>query len=617
MNKNLIVLIFSVAGVILCGAAWFLPPMLQDAQQVVESEASVELERARRLLDEFDATLTYRMILSEMLDDQGIEVEADDLSEDLADDYQQVHSELWEDFPPIDWPEQGEPRPAQARYSNVSTQVRTGLSETLNLADENERKLDDALAAVNRALSVTIGDESSRNHAEATRLKASISFHKGLSGATAAQLKRSEGDRYRRTLAALATVVAESEAVKSLAGDDRIDDYLGAFRSDLDELGGSLDKDRTTLAELNGTISDIEARFLAADARGKEALQTMARIKADGIDFSDSDGDERFAAKLLEQDRAHRKASREAHALMYGDYPFAQIDESADYLAGKYVENGSPTNLTTEHGLLHYQREYAAFAAIIEGRQQAVVVLDQEIAHLEDVKRRYQAGEDRVRERITDATATATEAQAELSRIESEAEVLEDEAIGHFDDAARIAGQAARYADQWISNARGQTEGMSPDAQQNSAFGMRLLDRWMGGYIAALEADARLAKARIYYARYRAASHNAAFLAKTADSLQLAEADIDAERTKAEAAGIAGLTEITAAMNVLESVHGKVERHWTVTAQAAAANDLLALFGQEDYADDALEAYRTAVQGRENQPFVAPFLARINRLENR
>ena len=70
-------------------------------------------------------------------------------------------------------------------------------------------------------------------------------------------------------------------------------------------------------------------------------------------------------------------------------------------------------------------------------------------------------------------------------------------------------------------------------------------------------------------------------------------------------------------MNVLESVHGKVERHWTVTAQAAAANDLLALFGQEDYADDALEAYRTAVQGRENQPFVAPFLARINRLENR
>lgn len=603
MNKNVVTLIVSAAAVTVCGIGWFSVPALQDARKVVESEASVELERARRLLDRYNASLSYGALLTDQLADQGIEPDPEDLSDDVADDYQELHAAMWEAYQPADWPKGGSPRPAQARYGNLPLQIRTGLAEAPRLVRKNEELLNDAQRAVDRALAVTEGGESSRSHAEANRLKSVVLYHKGQAKRLQAKLQRRESDRHRRELLGLASEGMESQSMGTLVADSEIRQQIDALEAKAAELGAAIGEDRKALAAIDARIGDLEPRLLAAEERAEQALETMDRLKAEGVDFSDPDGAEKFQMMFVEQDRIYRRATREAHALRYGTY--SNIGEGPD------------NEPAVEHGLRHHQNERAVLAATIDGQERALEGLRTDVTRLEGIEEAYQATQDQAVQRITESAATASEAYTELNRIDSEAYVIEDEAFELFDRSQRTAEQAAGYADRWLADARERTQGLSREAQQRSAYGSRLRDGWMGGYVAALEADAHLAKAWIHYTRYDTYTQNANVLAKVAQLLQLGEADAESERAKAEEAHDAGVDEINATMEVLERVHNKTERHWTVTAQAAGATYLLALFGHEDYVEEAIEAYGHAVEGREDDAFAQPFVSSLSRLEER
>jgi hypothetical protein len=41
----------------------------------------------------------------------------------------------------------------------------------------------------------------------------------------------------------------------------------------------------------------------------------------------------------------------------------------------------------------------------------------------------------------------------------------------------------------------------------------------------------------------------------------------------------------------------------------------MALFGETEYAQDALEGYRSAIKGRENEPYAETFAQRVRELE--
>jgi hypothetical protein len=70
-------------------------------------------------------------------------------------------------------------------------------------------------------------------------------------------------------------------------------------------------------------------------------------------------------------------------------------------------------------------------------------------------------------------------------------------------------------------------------------------------------------------------------------------------------------------MAALQAAHGAVGQHWTIVAQGAGTEYLLALFGDESRVADVIETYRTALQGRENEDYAAPLAARLRVLENR
>ena len=158
---------------------------------------------------------------------------------------------------------------------------------------------------------------------------------------------------------------------------------------------------------------------------------------------------------------------------------------------------------------------------------------------------------------------------------------------------------------------------MSPKAKERSAHASRQDDAWMAGYIGAEAADAHVAQAWVYYQRYSAASQSAELLAEVRDALGLTEADADSELVKAREARDGGVAEVQQAITELQTAHGKVGRHWTIVAQEAGAIYLLYLFGYDNYLDEAIEAYRRALKGREDADYTERLRARLARLEKR
>ena len=599
-----------------CAAGWVLLPSLRGPARRVEAEVSTRLEQARRLLHQYDAGLAYQSLLLQQLGERGLDVAASDLSEKVADEYQQIHSELWQAYSPHDW--RGDTAsPARASYGDIPDQIREGLDRQDQLAAGNRALLDEALAVVDQALAVTAGDVSARSHVEANRLKGVILYHQGLALWARAQLNRNEADGYRRSLMRILADVREVASTQSLVADSDIDVKIDRLESKADKTQASLAEDRRALAKVKKKISDLESRLASADDRLNQARKAMDRLKAEGVVFEDPEGITAFQDKLYEQDRIHREAAREIHAIQHGAYPNAQIDQSGDYLRGRYVEGGSSSGLTVEFGLTHFTHERTMLAARVERQQQAITDLLADVERLTQTRQRYQTAEQRTAARLTQAGREAADIHAELNRVESEAFAVEEEALGLLDRAARLAQQAGRSADDWIRDARDKTQNLSPEASQRSAFSARTDDGWIGAYVAAEEADARLAKAWIYQGRFRNHSENAQILASLTDALTLRNVDVESATLKANEARDLGVEEVSRAMQALQSAHNKAERHWTFVAQGAGAAYLMSLFGFDGYVPQAVEAYRNAVKGREKDRIAEPFVTRLTQLEKR
>ena len=608
------------AGTIgVCGIAWLFLPTLQASQRKVDAEASLHLERARRLLHQYSAGVAYRGLVLDQLRDTEVDVDIADpnaLVEAAGDEYQERHTELWTAFQPSDW-EQDPPRSVKPSYGNVPGQIRDGVKGRKAFVAENGELLKESFEEIEKALSATSGSASASSHFEANRLKGVIQYQRGLAERVHAGLKRAEAEGYRRRLVRLANRGVEWESSKTLVADSGIDEQIRRVSQQAAQAEGQLNDDRKALAALDSTIGELENRLHAAQSRADQARAAMEKLQREGVDFSDPQGAEAFGSRLTEQDSAYREALREVQSLEAGRLPKADIDAGGDFLKGRYLENGSATNFTIEHGLAHYRNERVVLAAKVESEQKSVADFRSDLSRIEGIKTASQAAQTDAAQRIADMAPLAAEAYDEMNRIESEAEVVEDAALKLLDQSVSASQQAAGAVDEWTSQAREHTQNLSPETKERSAYNAREDDDWMGGHIAAQAADARLAKAWIHYDRFVGASQNADVLAWVTKTLGLKEADPESQRTKAEEARDAGIDEVTKAMEVLEKAHRKTGKHWTIAAQAAGTTYLLALFGQTDYVADAVEGYRNALKDRETEKYTEKLAARLKRLESR
>jgi len=602
----------------LAAIAWAAYPVLQAGQAAADAAASRELEVARRLLHGFSPGLSYNALLVDQLRESDVTLDDPDaVLESATDDYQEQYTTTWESFSPVNWLADP-PRPDRPSVGNLARQIRDGLTDRTQLIGENSKRLGEALAAVDRALSIKVGDASSQSHAEAARLKGGILYHMGLAQRIAADLRRNEAGAYRRRLILLGAESAELQPVAALVSATAIDQQIQTLEGGADKGTAALTASRKSLQSLDATIADLQARLDNAQARGDQARREMEQIQTAGVDLSDPNGSAVFGAKLTEQSGVYRAALRDAQAIEFGTYPSARIDDTGDYLKGSYLEENSGAAPAVVNGLVHFRNDRAVLAESIEIEEKALDDLRSDIARLEAIRNGQRESQERATQRLAAARIDLQEVHAELNRLESEASAIEDKALDLLERSAQASKQATGFNDRWVNEARQQTQNLSPEAKERSSYNARLDDKWMGGAMAAQEADARLAKAWIQYGRFEGHEQTATVLAKlTKASFVPPEADPEATQAKVVAAHQAGVSEINQAVRSLEKAHADVGRHWTVIAQQAGTIYLLVLFGHESYLTDAIETYRSAVKGREEKTFAAEINSRLNQLERR
>jgi hypothetical protein len=556
-----------IIGAGACGIGWALLPSFQGDNRAVASEAGLHLERARRLLHQYDAELSYQGSLLDQLRDAGIEADA------------------------------------------------SALSERERIFNRNDQLLDRASQAIDEAMAVRAGDASGRDLPGVLRIQGAIQFYRGMADRTRAAVRRLNAEPLQDELRKLAGQATESQAQQSLVAESGIVDQIALIQEQVAKAEQAVADLRRQLTSWDHSIADIEQRIVAASALREQASGELRRLREQGIDFSIHDAAKQYAQAYMAADRAFREADRQVQYLTTGYFPRAEIDASGDFYTGRYLENGSPFGLTVEPGLTHFQNERAAVAAALAQREAEVADLSKTVERLNLLRERFAREESDARDALRGIHQRAAEVYADWNRIDSEAAALEETALAQLERAVRSAREASTQAGRWVSDAQTRLQNLPPATTERSAFNLRRDDTWMGGYILAEAADARLASAWVYYDRYRAATRAAELLDYAVPLLKLSEADPSAELTKAEEAREAGVEEIKQAMADLQRAHRDVERHWTVIAQAAGTQYLLALFGDTSYVSDVVETYRSAVQGREDASHAEPFVRRLRQLE--
>jgi len=605
-----------VVAAVVFAAAWYLMPSLEASSRRADREAAVHVERARRLLHQYDANLDYQALLVTTLRDLGVEADnPEDLTEDGAVIYEDSHTKLWDSYKPTDGMDP--PIVARANYSDIDAQIREGVQAREQLIRENDDLLSEAAQEIDQALSVSSGDADAPSRAEAIRLKSIVEYYEGLALRLQAGLVRNEAQDVRRELAELAGRVGALKHSQTILDNSGIDDRIVAIREQLAMTTGDIHRREGEVTALDGKIGELEQRIAAAKDRRDKARRALDQLRARGIDFSDANGPADFAARITEQDRVYREAVREMESLVAGSYPYAKIDDTGDFVRGRYLENGSPANLTIEPGLTHYQHEREVAAAELERARTGLEGLQDGVDWLNQLRERLVVQQREAQDQVASLKPDATEIFDSLLALEEEAEGLEDKALDKLTASARTARDAAAQADNWKNDASVETQSLSPEKMERSAFAPRMKSGWMTGHIAAQGADADLAKAWVYYDRYVSAQQNAELFASLPVEFDLKDADADTERELADEARDAGVEAITEAHDILQKAHREADRQWTFVAEDAGAKYLLALFGDDTYLADAIEAYREALKGRMDEPYVQRLAARLRQLETR
>lgn len=620
MNQKLLPPV-ALLGAMLAGVVgWTMLPSLQSSQRAADGEASVHFERARRLLHQFHHGLSVKGLMLEGLADNEVALAASDPDADAEVDedfYQKLHQDRWSWYQPYDYDLPGDPRPVrEARYGNIPGQIRKGIQTREQMLLDNDALLGESLAEVDAGLNVSSGSASARQDAEGNRLRGTILHHTALAECARARVMRRRADSLRRRLVSLAQRFAPYLGERADRGDDDPGDQLASLDAKISDGAQALQQLRATLSDLDDRIADMTTRLNDAEARGKQARREMERIQQAGIDFTNPQGADEFEAALVAQSDLFRKTERAASEIKHGAYAHATIDQSGDFLRGRYIDDKGGTQPAVRHGLIHHQAERQLVTARIGTAEQVLgeyrtvrdaLQLDDQNFAARTARKRQEAGE---------AKTEAGDLYDEMNRTQSEAFAIEDDALAALDRASRALRSAADAARVWTSAGATAAGKVSPAARGRSPHTARSESGWMGGHVNAQIADARLTKAWIEYWRVVDYRRNAAVFAQANVQAFLTEATAQSELAKVAEAHDRAVGEVEEAMSILQRAHRAGGRHWTFVAQAATANDLMVLLGHEQYATDATEAYQAAIEGRENEAYVQSYQSRLVRLRN-
>ncbi len=625
----------AILGILIVGglvAAAVVVPKRQSPRLQAEAEIQVYLEKGRRLLAQYDTQISiesgYRAAfgeeafgldsdrLDDLLDDPELTEKADKALKDYAG-LQVIKNLAAADdeflklmYGEANWQQRKDPAPP-SRVRGAAMIERGNAEYEKGLAG-NARLLDRALSEVRLALDVTRGDYSARQHGAANRLAGIIHSEQGL--AVSRRLRLMCGELAHRRFAMKR---GQSEILKILQDQDlvagsEIDARIADARSEEARMAANVTEQKAIVAGLQDQVADLEQGVDAAMGRSAAARETMETLEDMGVDLSAPGGFAEFKRTYEQQAENYRQALTEAHVLQHGTLNNATIDETGDYLRGRYIPVQQGRDIELQHGLEHYQHDLERSQVELQKMEEAAAQLQESVENLQGLKRNLEERAQLAR----DAAATRTtqlEADFEgFAELEGRIAEAEDEATSLFEKAIQSFTTAVRGVSADENLAR---SGQPSDPQRQAYHYSALAGNqgWLKGQLAAQQADAELLIGMVLIGRYQDAKADLADLGKN----DLAQGQVESWRETIDETKTAATERIESAIDGLANkAKDQIgDGNWTVAAEIGAAFYLLSLLDVPLAAETAVEWYKLAVEDREAVAGLHQYM--LNHIERR
>lgn len=639
MAKFLGLLIAAGVVPLISGALYFAAPLLRSPEAMVNEEVDVHVEHARRLLMRFGENVDALARLLQQLEAGGVDVT---LSSDRIDELLEQDRAIFEDADAslkakARGPAALRRRQLEERYraaggsagngappvgigGNIAVmarRVREAVKNRDALLGENDKLLDQALAQINKALAVASGDAIGSSHPHANRLKGIILMARARARYQDAQRLRALADERGERLVDLAGDALHFEIEQQIVQTSDVQGRIEELEHDAGQFRSDVRSARSDIRRLDVQIRDMEAIVERLNEHAAVARAAMDRLADEGVNLLDPKGSETFAQQYSLLSEEYGRALTQAHQLEYGMLEGARIDDSGDYLRGRFVPVTPSTQITEKRGLVDFRHDREKAGTDLDGYVDAQAAVESSLDDLQLLAQTYAERvaiaideTDRLRREGADVYDQMVD-YADQADVTMEAVTGEIRgALAAFGAAAMTSGNRARDASDRIAGASQALQDRSPRKQRSEA-------KWLTGQIDNEVAQARFLLAVTLNQRYAAAGVDAARATKARELLGLTQADPAAFAERRDLAREEGIRAVRQGIAGFEKSSRLLNNSWTVAAQNGGAHYLLSILEDTDHLATAIENYAAAIDGRETEIFVRPFVLRLQQLRNR
>ncbi len=563
MTRPISILLIALAVPLVAGGLYVSVPMLTEASSVVQVEADEHVERARRLLHTYNENIERLASVLNTLEKQGVEVRRE------------------------------------------------------RLISENETVLKDALKAVGDALSVSHGDASAGQHAQAQQIKGTILVAQADLLRRKADIVRNQCEKPRAQLVTLAKRVRTLEQEANVVEQSGIHANIEVLNDQAAEVQATLTARKRAIAELESTVADLEAKLADATRRSESARAQLDQLEHDGADLLDPHGAEKFAEAYTLAANAYHSAISDAHRFEHGSLENARIDDSGDYIKGGFVPEDASGEIVGLRGLMDHRRDLEVARHDRDGLMQTLDEVEQSARSLSELAQYYAQKALDAKEHASEALGSATNIFAKYQAFELEAEDMLDQSLAKARSAVAAFRTASGSATTRTRDAGDALNVLSAPAQERSATKLQAEERWIVGQLSADGAHARMVLASILFDRFMAADSAADLIAAVKSPLVLAQANADEFKERRDEAKTEGADALREAVANYEKAYRDVNNNWTVPASVATAHDMLRVLENPVHVQTAIVNYENAIQGRESEAVTRVFMDRIEQLRSR
>ncbi len=364
---------------------------------------------------------------------------------------------------------------------------------------------------------------------------------------------------------------------------------IDAQQRQIEDLKRQIRQRKDQLARLEGQLRELRAR--------QQHLIDAGFTAGDDAAFAD------YANKLASLADQIRQLEQQTRLIRDGGLRGATLPE--DLIRGP-IRDGQPVP-----PLDWLEAELARRQDVLRRLERAADVMDAQLRRLEAVSNRTQARASELAAQIEQLRRRLAQRWKHAEQLRQQAVQTEDKALAAARDAATAFDRARRAIETWQRQAQDQQQQFDPQ-RKNERLRKILADRMAEVLARASKAQALVVSARILALRAESDRRLVETAKRVTNLVQQVKWDVANVQTAADQARTHATESLTQARQELDRARQRATAaQWVFNAQLAIVHHLLAQVDPANASQhriDAIQALRTALEGREQSPYVQPFV---------